>query len=105
MGGFVQLVEVSMSLDVESLTTIFYVYKKVSKEEARELLVTAMERFREMIHASEKLRPYLRYYPLDIDSVSISLYFKIMMAACLWMGVLRKQQTAGEAISPTMLQM
>jgi antitoxin component YwqK of YwqJK toxin-antitoxin module len=66
----------SMPSDVEELSATFRIDKKVSRDEARQLLIPAVERFREVIQSHEKLRPYLRYYPLDIQDVKIFLYFK-----------------------------
>ncbi len=66
----------SVPYDVEELTASFHVFKKGSIEEARKLLIPAVERFREVLHAHEQLRPYLRYYPLDIHDAKVFLYFK-----------------------------
>ncbi|MCH9617600.1 MAG: hypothetical protein SP4CHLAM5_10540 [Chlamydiia bacterium] len=61
--------------DVERIGIDFNVYKRASREEARELLVQLTERFVQVINGHEKLRPYLREYPFTPIRAEIYLSF------------------------------
>ena len=61
--------------DVEKIDVILSTHKKMSFEEARELYVNLRERFTQMINDHEKIRPYLRVYPINFERADISLSF------------------------------
>ena len=65
----------SMPYDIEQLGVFFKTNQKGSTDLGRKLIVSAIERFREIIHSHEKILPYLRTIPLDITATSIVLIF------------------------------
>jgi len=54
----------------------FRVKRKMSKNEARELLLVCAREFIEDINANEQLRPYLLEYPFTLNNVGIEFYFQ-----------------------------
>ncbi len=65
----------SMPFDVESISVDFASMDSMNVEEARRLMVTLKERLAERINQNEKLRPYLRDYPLSTTWARIRLVF------------------------------
>jgi antitoxin component YwqK of YwqJK toxin-antitoxin module len=64
-----------MPFDVVSVYVGFWVRKKGTVEEARELIVKLKEKFRVIINNHEKIRPYLREYPISIKNADVSVSF------------------------------
>jgi len=64
------------SRDVETIMVSFNVYREITLEEARTLIVKAKERLVEKVNAHEKIRPFLREYPFTWRGADISLSFQ-----------------------------
>lgn len=60
---------------VHFLSLSFQVAARASKEDARRLLVTCLEKFLKDINGDEELRPYLYHYPFTAADVEICLYY------------------------------
>ena len=60
--------------EIQMLALAFDYYQPVSLEEARELLVYAVDEFVAAINADEKIRPYLGNYPFQPKNVEIRLF-------------------------------
>jgi len=58
------------------LDLCFVVHRKLSKDEARELLFVCAEEFMNDVNANEELRPYLLEFPFTLKNVGISFYFQ-----------------------------
>lgn len=65
----------SMPYDIFDIDLCFTAYRKATIDEARELIVTLIEKFLKIINAHEKIRPYLREYPFPAKRVGISISF------------------------------
>jgi hypothetical protein len=65
-----------MPFDVEKIDVMLSTSKKMSFDEARTLYVTLRERFTKFINDNEKIRPYLRQYPINFERADISLSFE-----------------------------
>ena len=65
----------SMPKDVQRISVDFHINKKVTVDEAREIFVSLTERFKDLINGHEKIRPYLREYPLPYNRAEICLGF------------------------------
>ena len=65
-----------LATGVGALAVDFEIRKKVTIEEAREMIVTATERFLELINSDEKIRPYLKEYPFKPNRAEILLAFR-----------------------------
>ena len=65
----------SMPYDIQEIGVDFLYCQQVSVEEARELEITATERFVEIINSHEGIRPYLRNYPWDHNRARIMIAF------------------------------
>jgi hypothetical protein len=61
--------------DVLSFDVSFWMRKKGTVEEARELIVKLKEKFRVIINNHEKIRPYLREYPISIKNARARISF------------------------------
>jgi hypothetical protein len=64
-----------MPFDVVSIRAILDINKKGTVEESRELMVKLKQILREVINSHEKIRPYLRQYPIDLKNVDVSFSF------------------------------
>ena len=64
-----------MPFDVVSFRVSFWVRKKGTVEEGRELIVKLKEKLRTIINKHEKIRPYLREYPFPIKNTDVSVSF------------------------------
>jgi hypothetical protein len=64
-----------MPFDVVSFDVRFWVRKKGTVEEARELIVKLKEKLRVTINKHEKIRPYLRAYPFPIKNTNVTISF------------------------------
>jgi hypothetical protein len=53
-----------MPNDVEQINVYFHIYRHCTIEEARELFVNVTEKFIEKINSHEKIRPFLKEYPI-----------------------------------------
>jgi hypothetical protein len=80
------------------LEIYFKVYRKLTKEEAREIVLECTQEFLNDINGNEDLRPYLKEYPFTFSNVEIALYIEnsdrtdifhpdICIAACTPKGV------------------
>jgi hypothetical protein len=56
------------------LELCFQVQRKMSKDEARDLLFVCAEELMNDINANERLRPYLLEYPFTLKNVEICFY-------------------------------
>ena len=65
----------AMPYDVENIGVDFDIKQKVSREKARELIVTLTEKFTEIINKHEQLRPYLREYPFSPYRADVYISF------------------------------
>ena len=65
----------SMPHDVVEIEVSFECFKLVTIEEARDLEVTATEMLRKKINEHEKIRPYLRNYPIKSGDARIKIAF------------------------------
>ena len=65
-----------MPYDIQEIGVDFLYCQQVSVEEARELEITATERFVEIINSHEGIRPYLRNYPWDHNRARIMIAFR-----------------------------
>lgn len=54
----------------------FETCRSMSKNEAREIVVSCAQEFLKDINANEKIRPYLKSYPFDIKDIDIAIYLK-----------------------------
>ncbi len=62
-----------MPHDVEEITIFFDAYRHATVEEARELFVNVTEKLIDKINSHEKIRPFLREYPItsrNADNIS-----------------------------------
>jgi hypothetical protein len=57
------------------LELYFHVHRKLSKDEARELLLACAEEFMDDINANEELRPHLLEFPFTLKNVGICFAF------------------------------
>ncbi len=64
-----------MSEDIDTVSVRFRSYDAGTVEQARELIVKAIERLVNMINANEKIRPFLREYPFPYYRAGISISF------------------------------
>jgi hypothetical protein len=64
-----------MPFDVVSFDVGFWMRKKGTVEEARDLIVKLKEKLRVIINNHEKIRPYLREYPISIKNARASVSF------------------------------
>jgi hypothetical protein len=60
--------------EVKLLGLYFNSKKKISINEARELLVCAADEFLSEINCNEEIRPYLSKYPFEIENIEIEIY-------------------------------
>lgn len=65
-----------MPFDVENIEVDFVSFQRANIEEARKLEVIVTERFIEAINSHEKIRPFLREYPVKADRARIGILFK-----------------------------
>ena len=65
----------SMPKDIQKISVDLDIKKRVTIEEAREIFVSLTERFKDLINDHEKIRPYLREYPLPYNKARICLAF------------------------------
>jgi hypothetical protein len=65
----------SMPRNVETIKVSFYIYRRGTLQEARELIVKAKTRLVEKVNAHEKIRPFLKQYPFTWEGANISLSF------------------------------
>ncbi len=65
-----------MPNDVEEIELNFIAYRKGTIKEAREIEVKGTEKLVKKINEHEKLRPYLREYPVKADRAYISVAFR-----------------------------
>ncbi len=72
----IQPIGYGMKQEFLVLEISFEVRRKISKEEARALLLTCAQEFMDDINANEKLRPYLLEYPFTLSNVGIEFYFR-----------------------------
>ena len=64
-----------MPHDIQKISLRFNAYQRATVEQARELIVIITERFIELINAHEKIRPYLREYPVTQRTGDIVISF------------------------------
>ena len=64
-----------MMYDIEMLAMSFNYYQEVDLENARELIVYAMNEYLADINNSEKIRPYLSTYPFTSKNIDITIFF------------------------------
>ncbi len=64
-----------MMNEIQMLALSFQGFRDVSLDEARELIVYAVETFVNEVNRNEKVRPYLANYPFIAKNVEISLLF------------------------------
>jgi len=65
----------SMPYNVEKISVIFTILKKVTLEEARIIEVNAVEKLIDLVNGYEKIRPYLAEYPFNSSRIKISISF------------------------------
>jgi cytochrome c556 len=65
-----------MPYDVETILVQLVAYQSATIEQARELEVKATERFKQIINAHEKIRPFLREYPFPANRAHVTLSFR-----------------------------
>ncbi len=65
-----------MPHNVEEISVYFYVYKKGSIKEARELEIKATEMLLKDINNDKKIKPYLNEYPFNANRVKVFLSFR-----------------------------
>ena len=63
----------SMPYDIKLIGVRFFVDRKITIDEARELEVRSTERLVEMVNACEKIRPFLIQYPWTHNGVEIAI--------------------------------
>ncbi len=66
----------SMPYDVEEFDIMLVGYRRATQEEARALMVTAIQKLLKKINEHEKIRPFLREYPFTESRASISIAFQ-----------------------------
>jgi hypothetical protein len=66
----------SMPKDVEKIDVLFLSQGRFNLEEARKTEVTAIKELLRQINNHEKIRPYLREYPFDINRIGVSISFR-----------------------------
>lgn len=59
---------------VEMLALAFDYYQPLEIEDARELLIAAVQEFLSAVNADERIRPYLANYPFEAGNVEIAIY-------------------------------
>ncbi len=64
-----------MPFDVERIIVEFAVMKRITIEEARNLIVTLKQKLADRVNEHEKLRPYLREYPFSPMRAVVNLSF------------------------------
>ena len=52
----------------------FRIYRHLTQEEAREILICSAERFASSVNSSVKIKPFLKIYPFTINNIDISLF-------------------------------
>jgi len=65
-----------MPHDVQKMSVEFISYQRATIEQARELEVRVTERFIEAINAHEKIRPFLREYPVQPFRAKVAICFE-----------------------------
>ncbi len=66
----------NMPTNVQEISLYFYVYRRGTLSEARDLIVQAKTRLIEKVNMNEKIRPYLKNYPFTSEGADISLSFR-----------------------------
>lgn len=64
-----------MSRDVEVIRLCLQAYQRATVKEARMLQVRCMEKLISIMNTHEKIRPFLRKYPVDLENVDVSIAF------------------------------
>ena len=64
-----------MPFDVVSFDVSFWVRKKGTVEEARQLIVKLKEKLTTIINKHEKIRPYLREFPFPLMKAKVDISF------------------------------
>ncbi len=64
-----------MMNEIQMLALSFDGFRDVSLDEARELIVYAVETFVNEVNANEKTRPYLANYPFTAKNIEIRIWF------------------------------
>jgi len=59
---------------VKLLGLDFRVYRVLTKEEARKILIESAELFLAVVNSDEAIRPYLKNYPFTRDNINIVLF-------------------------------
>ena len=62
-----------MPKDVEKIKVLFSCRRKLTVDEARKIEVYAVQELLRRINAHEKIRPYLREYPFDVNRVGVPI--------------------------------
>lgn len=65
-----------MMHEIKMLALSFDYYKQIDIDEARELLIIAVNEFVDAINADEKIRPYLYHYPFEHRKVEIRIFIR-----------------------------
>jgi len=60
--------------DIQAIGLEFQYFQLVSLEEARELLVYAIQVFLKNINENKKIRPYLHNYPFTTENIKITIW-------------------------------
>jgi hypothetical protein len=63
-----------MMHDIQMMAMSFDIYHEVDLNEARELLVHAVEKYLLAINSDEKIRPYLHEYPFNAKNIEIRIW-------------------------------
>lgn len=64
----------SMPHDVEGIEVTFTALRRISQDEAREILIKGSQVLLHLINSNEELRPYLREFPFRMNRISLHLF-------------------------------
>ncbi len=63
-----------MMNEIKMLGLSFYYEKPLNLDQAREMLIDAVNEFTSAINQNDKIRPYLNNYPFEPDNVLVEIY-------------------------------
>lgn len=61
---------------INNLGLLFQVFRVLTREEAREILVDAVQEFLSEVNSNEEIRPYLKVYPFAAKNITVSIYIR-----------------------------
>lgn len=83
---------------VEEVVVRLIHFQPTNMEKARELQVIATERLLYLINSSEKLRPYIKDYPLNLNNLKVSVLFRKKNYYPYYNGSMERSSQEGDQI-------